>query len=56
MITFSMVTETARQPEVPEWMRGERYMYCEQTAADSYSERKSGIYGKIRRSLFVKER
>ena len=34
MITFCIVTETPRQPETPEWMREERYMYCDQAAAN----------------------
>ena len=39
MITFSAAMETPRCTEIPEWMREERYMYCDQSAGDQYSVR-----------------
>ncbi len=49
MITFCAAMETPKQPEVPEWMREERYMYCDQSVTDQYSEKTSGIYEKIKK-------
>lgn len=49
MITFCAAMETPKQPETPEWMREERYMYCDQAAADTYSEKMYGIYEKIKK-------
>ncbi len=49
MITFCAAVETARQPEIPEWMREERYMYCDQANAESYSGKNSVIWEKIKK-------
>ena len=54
MITFCAAMETPRQPETPEWMREERYMYCDQSACDQaakvqYSEKSSAIWEKIKK-------
>lgn len=49
MITFCAAMETPKQPETPEWMREERYMYCDQATADQYPEKISGIYEKIKK-------
>lgn len=49
MITFCTAMETVRQPEIPEWMREERYMYCDQAVKDLYSEKAFGIYEKIKK-------
>lgn len=49
MITFCAAMETPRQPETPEWMREERYMYCDQTAAAQYSVKDSVIWEKIKK-------
>lgn len=49
MITFYAAMETVRQPEIPEWMREERYMYCEQTIRNLHSYKMIGIYEKIKK-------
>ena len=49
MITFCAAMETPRQPETPEWMREERYMYCDQSAGDQYSVRNFKILERIKK-------
>ncbi len=49
MITFCAAMETVKQPEIPEWMRGERYVYCDQAVKDQHSEKISWIYEKIKK-------
>lgn len=49
MITFSAAMETATRTEIPEWMREERYMYCDQAAKVQYSEKSSAIWEKIKK-------
>lgn len=49
MITFCAVMENPKQPEIPGWMREERYMYCDQTVKNQYSEKTFGIYEKIKK-------
>lgn len=49
MITFCAAVETVKQSEIPEWMREERYMYCDQTVRKQYSDKAFGIYEKIKK-------
>ncbi len=49
MITFCAAMETPRQPEIPEWMREERYMYCDQSTVRQYSIRNSAIWARIKK-------
>lgn len=49
MITFSAAMETTTRSEIPEWMREERYMYCDQSNAESYSGKSSAIWEKIKK-------
>lgn len=49
MITFCAAMETPRRTEIPEWMREERYMYCDQSIADRYSIRDLKLFEKIKK-------
>lgn len=49
MITFSAAMETTTRSEIPEWMREERYMYCDQSAAEQYSVRNSRILERLKK-------
>lgn len=49
MITFCAAMETPRRTEIPEWMREERYMYCDQLIADRYSIRNLKLVEKIKK-------
>lgn len=49
MITFSAAMETTKCTEIPEWMREERYMYCDQSAAEQYSIRDFKILEKLKK-------
>ncbi len=51
MITFCAAMETVKQPEIPEWMREERYVYCDQAVKDRYSEKVFKIYEKIKKKF-----
>ena len=49
MITFSAAIEKAKRTDITEWMREERYMYCDQSAGDQYSVRNFKILERIKK-------
>lgn len=49
MITFSAAMETTTRSEIPEWMREERNMYCDQSAAEQYSVRNFRILERLKK-------
>lgn len=49
MITFSAAMETATRTEIPEWMREERYMYCDQSVTEQYSVRNFRILERLKK-------